>query len=253
MRVPLLRDARAVAAAVYPRACVWSTQGLTPVSFPCGGGRRRVGVARSSCAFRWSGSSRASTGARGTRPLACPRTALSRVDHPTQVVEKGKGNTPRGVRSVSASLRRTDEGMVKRIRGVAFSAKVSPQSANRMVDAARGVLNKRVAPSVVPQPRNTSAAALFCLDVPSSGLQCVDGAERGELSVLSASASFSQVPGGCVHFHGPPLGQDVRVVARVRPLSRGAQPHAACIASATSQRSGWMCQSEGRKRTCVGD
>lgn len=32
--------------------------------------------------------------------------------------------------------------MVKRIRGVAFSTKVSPQSANRMVDSARGVLNK---------------------------------------------------------------------------------------------------------------
>lgn len=34
-----------------------------------------------------------------------------------------------------------DEGMVKRIRGVAFSMRVSPQSSNRMVDGARGVLN----------------------------------------------------------------------------------------------------------------
>ena len=32
--------------------------------------------------------------------------------------------------------------MVKRIRGVAFTAKVSPQTANRMVDAVRGAFNK---------------------------------------------------------------------------------------------------------------
>lgn len=35
-----------------------------------------------------------------------------------------------------------DEGMVKRIRGVAYTAKISPQMSNRMVDAARGVLNQ---------------------------------------------------------------------------------------------------------------
>ena len=34
-----------------------------------------------------------------------------------------------------------DEGMVKRIRGVAYSMRVSPQNTNRMVDGARGVLN----------------------------------------------------------------------------------------------------------------
>eukprot|EP00898_Chlorokybus_atmophyticus_P003591 jgi/Chlat1/4232/Chrsp27S08882 len=36
----------------------------------------------------------------------------------------------------------TDEGMVKRVRGVAFTARVSPHMAARMVDAARGVLNR---------------------------------------------------------------------------------------------------------------
>lgn len=34
-----------------------------------------------------------------------------------------------------------DEGMVKRVRGVAYSSRVSPQMSNRMVDSARGVLN----------------------------------------------------------------------------------------------------------------
>jgi hypothetical protein len=32
--------------------------------------------------------------------------------------------------------------MVKRVRGVAYSMRVSPQNTNRMVDGARGVLNQ---------------------------------------------------------------------------------------------------------------
>lgn len=36
----------------------------------------------------------------------------------------------------------TEEGFVKRIRGVAYATRVSPQIANRIVDSARGVLNK---------------------------------------------------------------------------------------------------------------
>ncbi|GMH33789.1 hypothetical protein BSKO_01623 [Bryopsis sp. KO-2023] len=38
------------------------------------------------------------------------------------------------------NVRWVDEGMVKRIRGVAYSMKVSPQNTNRMVDGARGML-----------------------------------------------------------------------------------------------------------------
>ena len=34
-----------------------------------------------------------------------------------------------------------EEGLVKRVRGVAYSTRVSPQMANRMVDATRAVLN----------------------------------------------------------------------------------------------------------------
>ena len=40
-----------------------------------------------------------------------------------------------------ALLRWTDPGLVKRVRGVAFTERVSPQSANRMVDVVRGALN----------------------------------------------------------------------------------------------------------------
>jgi RNA 3'-terminal phosphate cyclase-like protein len=35
-----------------------------------------------------------------------------------------------------------DEGMVKRVRGTAYSTRVSPQMANRMIDSVRGVFNK---------------------------------------------------------------------------------------------------------------
>lgn len=38
-------------------------------------------------------------------------------------------------------LRWTEAGLVKRVRGLAFTERVSPQAANRMVDAVRGVLN----------------------------------------------------------------------------------------------------------------
>ncbi|CAK9780637.1 18S rRNA biogenesis protein [Cutaneotrichosporon oleaginosum] len=41
-----------------------------------------------------------------------------------------------------ATLRFLDAGRVRRIRGIAYSTRVSPQFANRMVEAARGVLNR---------------------------------------------------------------------------------------------------------------
>ncbi|CAI5931065.1 unnamed protein product [Closterium sp. NIES-64] len=45
-------------------------------------------------------------------------------------------------RAISEVVVWEDEGLVKRVRGVAFTARVAPQVANRMVDAARGVLNR---------------------------------------------------------------------------------------------------------------
>lgn len=44
-----------------------------------------------------------------------------------------------------APITMTDEGLVKRVRGIAHSMRVSPQSSNRMVDGARGVLNQLLA------------------------------------------------------------------------------------------------------------
>jgi len=59
----------------------------------------------------------------------------------------GGGEVHLKVPIVHPSLRAThwmDVGMVKRVRGVAYSTRVSPQMANRMVDSVRGVLNRLI-------------------------------------------------------------------------------------------------------------
>ncbi|XP_029775549.1 RNA 3'-terminal phosphate cyclase-like protein [Suricata suricatta] len=46
------------------------------------------------------------------------------------------------VRKVLKPVQLTDPGKIKRIRGIAYSVRVSPQMANRIVDSARSILNK---------------------------------------------------------------------------------------------------------------
>ncbi|KAM7166147.1 RNA 3'-terminal phosphate cyclase-like protein [Macrochelys suwanniensis] len=46
------------------------------------------------------------------------------------------------VRKVLRPIQFTDPGKIKRIRGTAYSVRVSPQIANRIVDSARSILNK---------------------------------------------------------------------------------------------------------------
>ncbi|XP_030640845.1 RNA 3'-terminal phosphate cyclase-like protein [Chanos chanos] len=46
------------------------------------------------------------------------------------------------VRRTIRPVQMTEAGKIKRIRGTAYSVRVSPQMANRIVDSARGVLNK---------------------------------------------------------------------------------------------------------------
>ncbi|GAB4814679.1 hypothetical protein N2152v2_001725 [Parachlorella kessleri] len=53
----------------------------------------------------------------------------------------------------------TDEGMVKRVRGVAYSMRVSPQNTNRMVDGARGVLNQASCGSLISDCTRTWGTA----------------------------------------------------------------------------------------------
>ncbi|XP_023614185.1 RNA 3'-terminal phosphate cyclase-like protein isoform X2 [Myotis lucifugus] len=46
------------------------------------------------------------------------------------------------IRKVLKPIQLTDPGKIKRIRGMAYSVRVSPQMANRIVDSARSILNK---------------------------------------------------------------------------------------------------------------
>jgi RNA 3'-terminal phosphate cyclase-like protein len=71
--------------------------------------------------------------------------------------------------------------MVKRIRGIAFSAKVSPQSCNRMVDGARGVLNSLLADVFIFTDHVSGAAAGLS---PGYGLTLV--AETTAKNLISA-------------------------------------------------------------------
>ncbi|KAM4634697.1 RNA 3'-terminal phosphate cyclase-like protein [Polymixia lowei] len=66
-----------------------------------------------------------------------------------KVVKRGIAPGGGGEVVFTCPIRRTvrpvqllDPGKIKRIRGVAYSVRVSPQMANRIVDSARGILNK---------------------------------------------------------------------------------------------------------------
>uniref|UniRef100_A0AAX7TD01 RNA 3'-terminal phosphate cyclase-like protein n=1 Tax=Astatotilapia calliptera TaxID=8154 RepID=A0AAX7TD01_ASTCA len=73
---------------------------------------------------------------------------LSLVLHP-QVVKRGMAPGGGGevvftcpVRKTVRPVQLTDPGKIKRIRGVAYSVRVSPQMGNRIVESARGILNQ---------------------------------------------------------------------------------------------------------------
>ena len=74
-------------------------------------------------------------------------------------------------------------GMVKRIRGVAYSMRVSPQTSNRLVDGARGVLNALLADVYVFTDHMAGAEAGAS---PGYGLALVAETTAGRL--LSAEA-----------------------------------------------------------------
>ncbi|GBF93150.1 hypothetical protein Rsub_05881 [Raphidocelis subcapitata] len=80
-----------------------------------------------------------------------------------------------------------EEGMVKRVRGIAYSMKVSPQNANRMVDGARGVLNALLADVYVFTDSASGAAGGA-----SPGYGAVLVAETTSGALISAEACATQ-------------------------------------------------------------
>lgn len=92
-----------------------------------------------------------------------------------------------------------DEGKVKRVRGVAYTTRVSPQFAARMVDAARGVLNDYL-PDVWVYSDHSKGSA--CGASPGYGLSLVCETITGCLKssdacaeVLGAGPAGGQAPG----------------------------------------------------------
>ena len=77
-------------------------------------------------------------------------------------------------------------GMVKRIRGVAFSTRVSPHMCNRMVDGARGVLNALLSDVFIFTDHMSGLEAGLS---PGFGLTLVAETTTGQL--LSAEASVA--------------------------------------------------------------
>lgn len=85
-----------------------------------------------------------------------------------------------------------DEGMVKRIRGVAYSARVSPQTSNRMVDGARGVLNDLLADVYIFTDHMTGPSAGKS---PGYGITLVAETTSGRLVAAEAAAALDRVSG----------------------------------------------------------
>jgi len=88
-----------------------------------------------------------------------------------------------------STLQWTDAGLVKRVRGVAFTERVSPQAANRMVDACRGLLNALLPDVYIFTDHRSGKAAGGS---PGYGLVLV--AETTSGTVLSACGSSRPAP-----------------------------------------------------------
>ncbi|CEF98801.1 RNA 3'-terminal phosphate cyclase/enolpyruvate transferase, alpha/beta [Ostreococcus tauri] len=91
-----------------------------------------------------------------------------------------------------------DEGLVKRVRGVTFTCKVSPQNGNRMVDAARGVLNKFIPDVYIftdhhvgPEAGKSPGYGLSLVAETTTG--CVLGADGASTACSSAKDEASGV------------------------------------------------------------
>ncbi len=94
------------------------------------------------------------------------------------------------VKSLKA-INLTDIAKVRRVRGVAYAAKVSPQVPNRVVDAAKGLLNK-VLPDVyiyTDHQKGANAGAS-----PGYGVSLVAETTNGGLFGAEACGGAGQVP-----------------------------------------------------------
>ena len=81
--------------------------------------------------------------------MACSRTNTSNLQQ--QITKRGAPPNGGGevffrcptIRQLK-TLQLTQEGSIKRIRGIAYSTRVSPQMANRVVESARSLLTRYI-------------------------------------------------------------------------------------------------------------
>ncbi len=87
----------------------------------------------------------------------------------------------------------TDEGMVKRVRGMAYSCRMPPQTSNRLVDGVRGMLNDLLADVYVFTDHMSGAAAGLS---PGYGVALVAETTSGRYLAAQASSDTSGVGEG---------------------------------------------------------
>ncbi|KAI9482084.1 hypothetical protein LPJ78_000889 [Coemansia sp. RSA 989] len=111
-----------------------------------------------------------------------------------------RGSAPKGggevrficpvVRTVKP-LNFVDPGRIRRIRGIAYATRVSPQSANRMVESARGELNRFIPDIYIYTDVYKGAEAGFS---PGFGLSLVAETTNGALMTSELCAEAGEAP-----------------------------------------------------------
>jgi len=88
-------------------------------------------------------------------------------------------------------LAMTDEGKIKRIRGVVYTSRISPQIANRVVESTRGILNHYIPDVYIhTDPYKGKDAGLS----PGFALSLVSESTTGVLISAQRTAATSQLP-----------------------------------------------------------
>ena len=164
------------------------------------------------------------------RTVTLPHLHLFGVTDGLELQIKKRGAAPLGGGQITfrcpavrqlKTLQFTDRGKIKKIRGVAYSTRVSPQFANRMVESARGVLNRYIPDiylytdvykgdesgkspgyglTLVAQSTTSALHASECMTVPPAALSSTTQTQTPEEVALHAARLLLEqiARGGCV-------------------------------------------------------
>lgn len=111
----------------------------------------------------------------------------------------------------------TDEGMVKRVRGVAYSCRMPPQTSNRLVDGVRGMLNDLLADVYVFTDHMSGAAAGAS---PGYGVTLVAESTSGRLVAAQASSEGQVTCCPCMESHSH-IGEMISLTIALGPTICG--------------------------------